>query len=55
MIDQYIIQSIDADLSDLHTRIKQLEKLLENFGKKLAKQQEIIDVLAGKIQACPYD
>lgn len=51
----YIVQSIDADITDLLDRINQLEKLLENFGKKLAKQQETIDILAGKIQACPYD
>jgi hypothetical protein len=55
MIDQNIIQTIDADLTDLLDRVKQLEKILENFGKKIAKQQEIIDVLAGKIQSCPYD
>jgi len=55
MKDQNIIQSIDADITDLVDKIKQLEKILENFGKKIAKQQEIVDILVGKIQTYPHN
>jgi archaellum component FlaC len=49
MKDDYLIQSIDADLTNLYDKINQLEKLLENQGKKIAKQQEIVDQLLEKI------
>lgn len=45
MKDDHLIQSIDADLTNLYDKINQLEKLIENQGKKIAKQQEIVDNL----------
>ena len=48
MKDEYFLQSIDADLTNLYDKINQLEKLIENQGKKIAKQQEIVDQLLEK-------
>ena len=48
MKEEYFIQSVDADLTNLYDKINQLEKLIENQGKKIAKQQEIIDHLIEK-------
>jgi hypothetical protein len=49
MKEEYFMQSIDADLTNLYEKINQLEKIIENQGKKIAKQQEIVDQLLEKI------
>jgi hypothetical protein len=49
MKDEYFLQSIDADLTSIYDKINQLEKLIENQGKKIVKQQEIVDQLLEKI------
>ena len=54
MSDQNIINALESDVTDLFDRISKLDKLLHNFGEKIVKQQEIIDVLTVKIQSCPY-
>lgn len=49
MKDEYFIQSVDADLTNLYDKINQLEKIIENQGKRIVKLQEILDKLLEKI------
>ena len=49
MKDEYFIQSLDADLTNLYDKINQLEKIIENQGKRIVKLQEILDKLLEKI------
>jgi molecular chaperone GrpE (heat shock protein) len=55
MKEESIIQTIEADIIDLNDRVLYVEKIMENLGKRIARQQEIIDILTRKAQACPYD
>jgi hypothetical protein len=54
-MDSYIVQSIEADLTDLHDRILYAEKTMEDICEKLVKQEEIINILIEKTKNCLYN